>query len=116
MATVPYVMEPAVIPTAAAALVTCPANQYLITKKVVCSNSTAAAVSLTVYRVPSGGAASAANVIFTGLTIPANTVNGGAKELYELENQILNAGDTLQAFAGTASALVFSCSGILQTT
>lgn len=116
MATVPYTMQPATLPVAAAVLVTCPANQYLTTKKVTITNPTASPVALTLYKVPSGQAPGAANLLVSGLVIPANTVNGGIKELYEVENQILYAGDTLQGLAGSAGALILNVSGILQTT
>jgi hypothetical protein len=116
MATVPYTMQPTTLGAAAAVVVTCPANQYLTTKKVTLTNQTGSPVAATLYKVPSGGVPSASNLLLSGLVIPANTVNGGIKELYEAENQILYAGDTLQAFAGSAGALNLNISGILQTT
>jgi len=115
MATVPYTMQPATLTTSTATYVTCPSNQYLTTKKVTLTNTTASAATATFYKVPSGGTAGTANQIIGAVTIPANTVNGGVKEIYELENQILQAGDTIQALAGTAS-LNLNVSGILQTT
>lgn len=116
MATVPYTMEPATLTAAAATYVTCPANQYLTTKKVTVTNTSASSVTFSLYKVPSGGTAGTGNLLISGLVIPANSVNGGVKEIYEAENQILQAGDTLQALAGTASVLNLNVSGILQTT
>jgi hypothetical protein len=98
------------------ALVTAPGGNYLTTKKVTITNVTAAAVTLTCNKVPSGGSAGAGNVVVSAMTIPANTVNGGIKEIYELENQILAPGDALQFSAGTAAALNLSVAGICQTT
>jgi hypothetical protein len=116
MATIPYSIGPVSLTAAAAVYAAAPASNYLTTKKVTVTNISAAAVTFTLYKVPSGGAPLPANLLVTALTIPANTVNGGVKEIYEAENQILNPGDTLQAFAGTAAVLNLSIAGILQTT
>jgi hypothetical protein len=116
MATVPYTMQPAVLTGAVATYVTTPVNQYFTSKKVTVSNTSASAVTLTIYKVPSGGTAGVTNLLIGALTIPGNTVNGGVKEIYEAENQIFQAGDTLQALAGTAAVLNLNVSGIMQTT
>jgi hypothetical protein len=116
MATVPYTLEPVQLPAAVASQVTCGANQYLTTKKVTCTNTTASPIAVTIYKVPSGGSPGATNILVGGMVIPANTVNGGIKEIFEAENQILYPGDSLQAFAGTAAAVNLNVSGILQTT
>jgi hypothetical protein len=116
MATIPYTMQPAVLTVAAVAYVTTPANQYLTTKKVTVTNTSASPVSLTIYKVPSGGTAGVGNLLLSGFVIPATSVNGGVREIYEAENQIFYAGDTLQAFAGTAAVVNLNVSGILQTT
>ncbi len=109
-------MQAAVLTASVATYVTTPANQYFTSKKVTVSNTSASAVTLTIYKVPSGGTAGSGNLLVGGLTIPANTVNGGVKEIYEAENQIFYQGDTLQAFAGTAAVLNLNVSGIMQTT
>lgn len=115
MATIPYIMQPATLTATAAAYVTCPQNQILTTKKVTVTNTSANAVTLTLYKVPSGSTPGTGNLLIGALTIPANTVNGGVKELYEAENQMLQPGDTLQALAGTAGVLNLNVSGLTQT-
>ena len=116
MATIPYTLEPAVLTAAVLAYVTAPVNTYLTTKKVTVTNTTAASVTLTIYKVPAAGTPIAGNLLVGALVIPGNTVNGGVKEVYEAENQILYPGDTLQAFASAAASLNLNVSGILQTT
>lgn len=116
MATVPFTIEPAVLTAAAAVYVTCPLNNYLTTKKVTLTNQSSAAVAVTIYKVPSGGVPLIGNALVLGLVVPPSTVNGGIKEIYEAENQILLQGDTLQAFAATAGVMNFNLSGIQQTT
>jgi hypothetical protein len=116
MATIPYTLETAVLTAGVLAYVTAPVATYLTTKKVTVTNTTGAPVTFTLYKVSAAGAPSAANLLVGALTIPANTVNGGVKEIYEAENQILYPGDTLQAFASAAASLNLNVSGILQTT
>lgn len=116
MATQPYTLEPLQLAASVAAVLTCPVNQYLTTKKVTLTNTSASPVAITLYKVASGGSPTTANLLISGLVIPANTSNGGVKEIYEAENQTLLAGDSLQAFAGTAAVINLNISGILQTT
>lgn len=115
MATSPYKLDPTQLATSLVALVSS-SSMYLTTKKVTVTNVTSSAVTLTVNKVPNGGSAGSTNVLVSALSIPPNTINGGVKEIYELENQILAPGDALQFQAGTASALNLSVAGILQTT
>lgn len=116
MATTPYTLETTQLGATAGQVLLCPANQYLTTKKVTVTNTTTNPVTITVYKVASGGTPSSSNLLVNGLTIPGSGTNGGVKEIYEVENQTLLAGDSLYAMAGTAAVLNLNVSGILQTT
>ena len=100
--------------TAEATLYTAPANTTnnpapgatAILKSMLICNTTAAAATITLYIVPSGGAAGAANAIYYALSIAANTT-----QQVDLE-QYLEAGDFLAGLQGTASALTVILSGV----
>ncbi|MDA8395552.1 MAG: hypothetical protein M0T72_10000 [Candidatus Dormibacteraeota bacterium] len=77
-----------------------------ILKSMLVCNTTASAATLTLYIVPSGGAAGAANEIYNALSIAA-----GATQQIDLE-QYLEAGDFLAGLQGTASALTVTLSGV----
>lgn len=79
----------------------------LIKKATVC-NTTASAATVTVYLVPSGGSPAAANTIVSARPVAA----GQTLELYEVENQVLEAGDTLQALASAGTAITLAVSGV----
>jgi hypothetical protein len=66
-------------------------------------NTSGGAVSCTVYRVPSGGAAGAANTL-----IPARSVGAGQTDLcQEAAGMVLEANDTIQAL-GNGVTLIAS--------
>lgn len=115
MATYTYAIATAALTAVAATYATSPANSTLTLKKVTVTNTSGVAVNVTLYKVPSAGAAGTSNLLASGLTIPPNTVNGGVKEIFEAENQTLLAGETLQALAGTAGVLNLNLAGIIQT-
>jgi hypothetical protein len=92
--------------TSLATLYTSPANTKTLITKVVFTNTDTVARLLTVNLVRSGGSASSANILINGQSIPA----GGSYEATELEGQILNAGDFVQAKADAGS--VVNCTGI----
>ena len=93
---------------AAATYYTAPALTTTILKKLTVTNSTAGAVSLTVYLVPSAGTAGVTNIVTSAKSIAA----GAVYEAYEAENHVLNPGDTLQAFASAGASLTLRASGI----
>lgn len=76
-------------------------NIAAIIKKLTFTNTTGNAIALTVYRVPSGGTADVTNMLINARVI------GGYEtyECFEAEGQSLASGDSLKAFAGTASAI-----------
>lgn len=72
------------------------------------SNTTAGAVTITVFLVPNAGAASVTNTI-----VPA-TFSLAAGQCYtfpEIVGHVLNAGDSIVAAPGTATALTMRGSG-----
>ena len=89
------------------------ANYYAVTKgvtiidKMTVVNVTTSYATLTVYLVPSGITAAGTHRIIMALSIaPSETY-----EVTKAEGHVLNTGDSIQAFSGTASALSFRVSG-----
>ena len=83
---------------------TAPAGVRAIVDKFTVTNVTAAAATITIKVVPSGGAAGATNVITQTASVAANSVYQAS----EMVGQILNAGDFISTLA---SALVIRVSG-----
>lgn len=84
-----------------------PGNTATIVKKVTVTNSTGAAVTLTMYKVPSGGSVGASNIIVSAQSIPA----GATYEVYAAENHVLMTGDSIFALASANTALTLHISG-----
>lgn len=106
----PGVLCPATTLTSSAATyITCNANVQTIIKRAVFSNFTAGAITITAYRVISGGTAVNANII-----IPARSIAAGGTDLApELANAVLNAGDTIQCLASANTSINFTASGFI---
>lgn len=86
-------------------------QKTVITRARIANSDTSTAYTFTVYRVPSGGSASSANII-----INARSVAPGSSDLCpELNGMVLAAGDTIQALASTTLKLNFSASGFTST-
>ncbi len=77
-----------------------------IVKTAILCNTTAAAATVTLYLVPSGGAAGAGTEIMAAYSVAANST-----EVIDLE-QYLEAGDFLAALQGTAGAVTVTISGV----
>lgn len=88
----------AVSTPAAGTLYTSPANVKTLVKKLVFTNPTAGALNLSVYLVPTGGAAGDTNAVRKTKTLATLET----WEYYEAENQELNPGDFLAAAASGA--------------
>jgi hypothetical protein len=101
-------VEGSQLTTSAASYYTSPANTTTIVKKCTVTNTSAGALTVTIYLVPSGGSAGATNTVTSAKSIAA----GATYEAYECENHVLLAGDTLQALASAASSLTLKASGI----
>lgn len=92
---------PTVLGVAAAPLYTMPtlpATSLLRGGRVRFTNTTAGAVTVTAYAVPSGGAVAAGNAFVSGKTIAAN-------DFLDVDVPILGPGGTLQALAGAATSI-----------
>lgn len=85
-------------------LYTVPGATSVIVKEIVLTNTTgtAATVSLAL----NGTAATAANCLLSGYSVPANST-----VVFALST-VLNAGDTIHALQGTASACTVTVSGV----
>ena len=106
----PAVLQPGVqLTMAAVAIVTCPVNAQVIIKRAVFTNVTSGAITLTVYRVQSGGTPGATNTIISAYSVAAGT----AYVAPEFANMVLNAGDTIQALASATASINAFVSGLL---
>lgn len=92
--------------TAVATLVTAGANAKTLITKAVFTNLDTTARLLTLYLVRAGGSAAAVNT----LTYQASLGAGETYEAFELEGQILGAGDLVQWKADAAA--VVNCTGV----
>jgi hypothetical protein len=102
-------IPPLQLAAAVAVVLTAPANTTYRIGRAGFSNPTAAAIAVTCYLVASGGAPSAANVLIDALVVAA----GATYVSPELAGLVIPAGATLQAFAGTAAAVVMYASGVM---
>ena len=99
MSVTPRTITAAQLTAAAATYYTAPANTKSIVKKLTFTNNDASAHTFTVYLVPSGGTASAANILIKDQAIAA----GECAECYQAAGQVLQVGGTIQALADAAS-------------
>ena len=95
----------AVLSTTAADVYTCPANTTAIVLQAQIANTTSAAAAATVQWTDSSNSA-AVTRLMTGTPIPANQGMSaiGSSKL------VLEAGDKIQAYGGTASAIELTLS------
>lgn len=92
--------------TSEATLYTVPAATTVIVKQVVAANVSAAAATISLSLVPSGGTAGATNRLLGAVSIPANS------SLSLDLSQVMTAGDFLSASQGTAAAVTLTISGV----
>ena len=114
MATTLAVLCPSTQLTASAATyVTAAASlKTVITRGRITNSDASVAYTFTLYRVASGGSATAANILVNARSVPA----GGSDLVPELNGMVLNAGDFIQALASTTAKLNFTASGFTSTT
>lgn len=93
--------------TAAVTYVTGTANSQIIIKRGVFTSLSSGAVTITVYRVPSGGSAATTNIIIDARPIPPF----GTDLAPELANMVLASGDTIQCLASANTSINFFASG-----
>jgi hypothetical protein len=93
---------------AAVAYATASGASKVIIKQATFTNTDTVARTITVYRVPSGGAAAAGNLIIQAQSLSA----GQSYDPPSLKNMVLNPGETLQALASTAAVVNVFVSGL----
>lgn len=107
MITPRQLFDPLQLGVAASILYTAPVNTRCRIINLTFSNTTGAAVTVTVYLVKSGGAAGDANTIRKDKTVgPLDTW-----QCYEA-NHIIHAGDTIRALASAATSITAMGSGL----
>jgi len=101
MSVTPRTITAAQLTATAATYYTAPANTKSIIKKLTFTNTTAGALTVTVYLVPSGGTASATNTLVSAQAIGA----GECWECYQAAGQVLQAAGFIQALASAATSI-----------
>lgn len=103
----PAVLQPGVVLTASqVSYITGAALSQTIIKRAVFANTTGGSVTITAWRLPSGGAAL--------IIIPPRAVTANSTDLApELANMVLNAGDAIQCEASAATSINFFASGFI---
>lgn len=100
--------DPQMLTGSAATYYTVPANTKTLIKKLTLTNTDSVARTITLHLVPTGGSASATNMILDARGVATlDTL-----EAFEVEGQLLNAGDTIQALASTTSVVNIQASGV----
>lgn len=97
--------NPTQLGTSASTIYTAGVGVKALLKELVVSNISASAASFSMHVVPSGGTASSSNLMVPALSISPNSF------LTIDFNEVLNAGDTLQAFASAATTINVMASG-----
>ena len=86
---------------------TAPVSTKAIVDKFTATNTDSGAQTISIHIVPSGGSASASNLITAALSIPA----GESLDLPEMKNHVLAAGDFIAAVASVPNKVVIRASG-----
>lgn len=102
--------QPTVLTTGATTIYTCPvapSTSVLKNGRVRFTNTTAGAVTVTAYAVPSAGTAGASNAFLNAVSVAANAY-------LDVDLPSLAAGDTFQALASAATSItVHEVGGVL---
>ena len=101
MSVTPKTITAAQVAATATTYYTAPANTRSLIKKLTFTNTTAGALTVTVYLVPSAGTASATNTLVSARSIGA----GETYVCFEAQGQVLQAGGLLQALASAATSI-----------
>jgi hypothetical protein len=86
---------------------TAPIGTRTIIDKFTGTNTSAAAATLTIKLIPTGGSAGVTNTIVSAKTLAA----GEAYTFPEVVGHVLNPGDFISTLAGTAAAITIRASG-----
>jgi hypothetical protein len=101
----PAKLGQAAITTSVTTLYTVPASTRTLLKEFSIANTTAAAINVRVFLVPSAGSAGTSNAFLYDVSIPANnTIQYNGIE-------VLNAGDTIQIQAASAGLTIIASGG-----
>lgn len=104
-------ISPQTIASTATTYLTGPSLIRTLVKKVTVTNPGLVALTVTAYIVPAAAVAGVTNIIVDQKTIAAHET----KELFELENQVIETDQRLQMLASTGGALVVCASGVEMT-
>jgi hypothetical protein len=105
-------LVPGALLTAATAIYyTVSPGTHAFIHKLTITNTSAGVVTFSLYLVPAGGFASAANMVTSAKSLTA----GQTYEAYEALNHYLAEGDMIQGFASVAGVLALRASGIEST-
>lgn len=84
-----------------------------VSKLLITNTDVASAVTCSIFHIPNGGSFSGDDyVLVKALSIGPSNGTLGTEDIRELVGEIFEAGDKLVIFAGTASKLKFSISGV----
>jgi hypothetical protein len=97
--------SPTQLGTSASTVYTVGAGVTATVKEILVANVSGSSSSVSIHFVNSGGIASSSNLLFPAVGISANS-----SIAFDV-NQVLDAGSTIQAFAGNASAINIMISG-----
>jgi hypothetical protein len=97
--------SPTQLTTSAATVYTVGAGVTATVKEILVANVSGSTSSVSIHFVNSGGIASSSNLMFPAVAMSANS-----SIAFDL-NQVLDAGSTIQAFAGNASAINIMIAG-----
>ena len=97
---------PALLTTSVATQFTVGSGKKNVLKQIILNNTSVSPVSVTVHVVPSAGTAGASNAIVSSLVI------GPTSQIIWSADIPMNAGETLQAVASTASVMTMTTTGI----
>lgn len=97
--------NPTQLSTSAASVYTVGAGITAVVKQVLATNTTASASTVSVHLVPTSGTATTSNLLFAAVPVPPNSTL-----VIDLAT-VMNAGDSLQAFAGNATTINLTVSG-----
>jgi hypothetical protein len=99
-------IESVFAPIATATQYTAPGGVNTIIDKFTATNTTGSTITLTVYLVPNGSTAGASNELLNATSI----ASGATFISTEMQNQILNSGDSIAVIA-SATGLMIRASG-----
>jgi predicted phage tail protein len=101
------IIDGAQLTTSAATYYTAPANTYCTISAFTLTNTTAGAITATVYLVPNGGTAGATNTILSAKTVAA----GESFNVPSAIGQTLYNGAFIQALASAGTSITLVASG-----